>query len=274
MNRSGTITSASDETGPALQRILNRIFRCRHRQLGRPMTLRGECYVVCLDCGQRLEYDLKELRPTRPSAAPSRVTAAANEEKRSQPPPKKKEEKIAPIAPPPQGHPKVQARPQPGSKQSPAPPRRFRFWKWELLWFGVFGVGLAFLGLYAIEEPPASTAHTPPNAAPTPSAAPVVETRPSVEPSPPPPLLPPNSNARLDSHRSEVILARGEGAALSVSRHPGRLGPLIRSGSLFTAPNGASVRILQRRRHVVKVMILDGPLARQQGWAQSADVAP
>jgi hypothetical protein len=49
--------------------ILNLLFRCRHRRLGRPITpptkpgtARQSAYVVCLDCGKQFVYDLDRMR--------------------------------------------------------------------------------------------------------------------------------------------------------------------------------------------------------------------
>jgi hypothetical protein len=49
--------------------VLNRLFRCPHRRLTRPVTPankagvpNGETYVVCLDCGKQFRYDFKEMR--------------------------------------------------------------------------------------------------------------------------------------------------------------------------------------------------------------------
>jgi len=49
--------------------LLNLLFRCRHRRLSRPMSPRsepggtvGDAYAVCLECGKRFAYDLKEMR--------------------------------------------------------------------------------------------------------------------------------------------------------------------------------------------------------------------
>ena len=49
-------------------RLLDLLFRCGHRSLSRPVTptkASGEprqTYVVCLDCGKRLAYDLNTMR--------------------------------------------------------------------------------------------------------------------------------------------------------------------------------------------------------------------
>ena len=49
-----------------LVNLLNRLLKCSHRQLSRVFTPRGagagEAYVSCLDCGQRLPYDLEGMR--------------------------------------------------------------------------------------------------------------------------------------------------------------------------------------------------------------------
>jgi hypothetical protein len=55
--------------------VLNLLFRCAHRRLTRPLTPvskkgapQGGSYVVCLDCGKRFDYDLKEMRIGKLSA--------------------------------------------------------------------------------------------------------------------------------------------------------------------------------------------------------------
>ncbi len=49
--------------------VFNFLFRCQHRNLSMPMTPAGTrgadvspTFVVCLDCGQRFEYDWKQMR--------------------------------------------------------------------------------------------------------------------------------------------------------------------------------------------------------------------
>jgi hypothetical protein len=62
--------------------LVNLVFRCSHRKLTRPITLRGEpgalctdTYVVCLDCGKQFAYDREEGRVMKrghpPKTAPS-----------------------------------------------------------------------------------------------------------------------------------------------------------------------------------------------------------
>jgi hypothetical protein len=52
-----------------IDRLLNLLFRCRHRRLTRPVapiTKAGQphsqSYVVCLDCGKQFEYDFNLMR--------------------------------------------------------------------------------------------------------------------------------------------------------------------------------------------------------------------
>lgn len=51
-----------------LGRLLDLLFGCPHKRLSRPVTPRGqkgaerETYVVCLDCGKRLAYDLETMQ--------------------------------------------------------------------------------------------------------------------------------------------------------------------------------------------------------------------
>ncbi len=49
--------------------LINLLFHCRHRRLSRPMSPRSEPgvtagggYVVCLECGKRFAFDVKEMR--------------------------------------------------------------------------------------------------------------------------------------------------------------------------------------------------------------------
>ena len=49
--------------------LVNLLFRCAHRRLSRPVApvhKAGEppqaSYVVCLDCGKKFSYDLKQMR--------------------------------------------------------------------------------------------------------------------------------------------------------------------------------------------------------------------
>ncbi|MGA8108963.1 MAG: hypothetical protein WBD46_02170 [Acidobacteriaceae bacterium] len=39
------------------------LFGCSHSRLTRPFTLADETYEVCLDCGKRIYYSAREMRP-------------------------------------------------------------------------------------------------------------------------------------------------------------------------------------------------------------------
>lgn len=41
---------------PLRKRIFDTLFACRHRHLGRIVTIQHQTYQVCLDCGARLRY--------------------------------------------------------------------------------------------------------------------------------------------------------------------------------------------------------------------------
>jgi hypothetical protein len=49
-----------------MRRIFDILFGCPHRRLSRPLTTTEPggrlTYVVCLDCGCRLSYDLQAMR--------------------------------------------------------------------------------------------------------------------------------------------------------------------------------------------------------------------
>lgn len=62
-----TVATGGHASSPILERIVNRVFRCSHRHQTRPITLRGETFAVCLDCGQRIAYDLQAMRGGAPA---------------------------------------------------------------------------------------------------------------------------------------------------------------------------------------------------------------
>ncbi len=66
-----------------LQSILNTLFGCSHTNTTFPLTpgarknaVRGETYVVCLDCGREFAYDWDGMRIGRPVVAPAPVVEA------------------------------------------------------------------------------------------------------------------------------------------------------------------------------------------------------
>lgn len=48
---------------PLGKTIIDRVFACRHRHLGRIITLQCQTYRVCLDCGARLRYSWQTMSP-------------------------------------------------------------------------------------------------------------------------------------------------------------------------------------------------------------------
>ena len=43
--------------GALLERTFVRMFGCKHMNMGRPLTLGGETYRACLDCGAHRRFD-------------------------------------------------------------------------------------------------------------------------------------------------------------------------------------------------------------------------
>ncbi len=41
------------------------MFSCGHERLTRAFTIGGRSYVVCLDCGAEIDYDLVQMRAAR-----------------------------------------------------------------------------------------------------------------------------------------------------------------------------------------------------------------
>jgi hypothetical protein len=82
----------------------------------------------------------------------------------------------------------------------------------------------------------------------------------------------------LDGNGSIIVLGREAGAALELSQHPERLSKLIQNGSLFTVQPGTAIKLVQGNRVgirlVIKVLIMDGPKAGQEGWAKAWQVSP
>jgi len=62
METSQPTTAGGAAKGPLVERIINRIFRCSHRHKGLPITLKGETFAVCLDCGNHVPYNFHPLR--------------------------------------------------------------------------------------------------------------------------------------------------------------------------------------------------------------------
>ena len=83
-----------------------------------------------------------------------------------------------------------------------------------------------------------------------------------------------NQVSRLEGKGSVIVLGRNAVAALELSQHPDRLSRLTRRGSLFTVPRGTAIKLLQGNRLVIKVRILEGSMAGQEGWVRTRQVWP
>jgi hypothetical protein len=115
----------------------------------------------------------------------------------------------------------------------------------------------------------------------SPPAAPVVSEvatsnapDPSSKETPPPNAAPahtvgPKPTLRLRNKGAAVVLAREPSVALALQQHPSTLGKLTQSGSLFTVASGTAVNASQRESGVIKVVIIEGAMAGQEGWVQA-----
>lgn len=249
MGKKAHATVAMAPNGPVLERILNRVFQCSHRHLGRPMTLNGESFAQCLDCGRRVAYDLREFRTGTSSmskTASHKISGASKD----------------PIV------------------TAPVNPRPV-FLKRRAAWAWVLAISFTAAGFFFLFHRPhprnpyvtsrravhRARAAEPPATGLKPTAAPVSNT------AAPTPLIPASDLvAHLEGDGRVAVLARDVASGLEVSHHPGRLDELIQRGSLFTVPPGTAVRIRSRRKTVVRVSVLSGPMEGQQGWAQASQV--
>lgn len=282
------LADSRESTGSAVENLINRVFRCRHRRKTFPFTPRGEdqCYAVCLDCGQRLGSDLQVMGTARiHEKAPLKEAAPVKAPIPSRP----ADTVRAPV-------------PQAAANHPPAPELELRNWKYDLLWIGLFAVGLSG-GLYLTDRIRQSVVHPaaperllPPLActempAPLPKNS---ETAPSVSqaaavpkpqdaaPAPPPVATPaavddpgsPPTTSRLVSRSSLAVLGLEASAVTDLSQHPGRLADLIQSGSLFTVPSGTPIQVLEAENGALKVEILQGSMAGREGWVQAWRVTP
>lgn len=249
MDKKGHATVATASNGPVLERILNRVFQCSHRHLGRPMTLNGESFAQCLDCGRRVAYDLREFR-----TGTSSMSKTASH--------------------------KISGSPKDVIATAPANPRPVSVKRTAACGW-VLAISFTAAGLFFLVHRPHTgrqyvtskravhrmRAADSPATGPRPTAAPVRNT------AAPMPLIPgSDSVAHLEGDGRVAVLARDVASGLEVSHHPGRLEELIRNGSLFTVPPGTAVRVRNRKKTVVRVSIVSGPMAGQQGWAQASQL--
>jgi hypothetical protein len=265
-----------------LLRILNGVLRCSHQHQSRPITPRGggQTYAVCLDCGTRLAYDLKAMRgeASVPGSSLNRQTPL-------------------PGAPGPWAtmwHDSLRFHREFGTT--------------AVLWLGAVSLagGLLYLpnrpagpkNLTTPEQarasPSADSVRSSPSLpiqerdaeallAPQENtlAIATISTQPesttgtkTIEPDSTSTSEAARSNQvlHLESKGSVIVLGREAGAVLELSQHPERLSRLIKRGFLFTVPRGTAIKLLQGNRlengFVIKVLIMEGSMVGQQGWAQ------
>ena len=286
---------ASGGSDFSLQRILNRLFRCSHRNQSRPISPRGggQAFTVCLDCGTRLGYDLNTMR----------VEAAVPESGLGRQTTEPEKEKILDI----------QAR---GFRRGArgrwvtrwSDFRRFHreFGTTAVLWLGaiILAAGLLYLpnrpknltpekarsslsadsvksspslplqgsGTESVLAPKATKLVTNPTLSTEPKST-RKETHGPDSTSVAAPLRS-DEVLRLHGKKSLIVLGRDAVAALELLQHPGRLRKLIWSGSLFTVPRGTAIKLLQENRTVSKVLIMEGSMVGQEGWVQTWQVSP
>lgn len=269
---------------------MNRVFRCRHRHRTSAFTPRGEdrCYAVCLDCGQRLEPQWQVLRgeiPRNPGS-PEAPAGDGGTEKAGTTPARE-----SPVRAPRLSEP-----------ASPRPHRSLTSGWHDLLWVGLFVVGLSG-GLYVSSHFRAGRENAPSPQPKSLSGASgsshrgemqplrqAAKKRPAapddspVSPSATHQTKGPNAplaadalatgkhGLRLEGKGPMVVLGREEAPALELLQDPGRLSTLIQAGSLFTVPHGTAIELGEKKGRVIQVVITDGPMAGQQGWAPTWQV--
>jgi hypothetical protein len=231
---------------PGLERILNRLLRCSHRHQTSPMTLKGETFATCLDCGGRVPYSLDSLRAGMPC------------------------KKVVGKVPVPK---------QPGTRiNSSRMNSTLRKWTREGVWLGLLAAGFAGGIFYSGRQRagPENRVTTHAARAPQPELTAIPAALPDASGPMPAPVGEahrPTPTPRLESDGRTVVLAHEAAAALEVAQHPGKLPELVQSGSLFSVSRGTPVRIVEKQRTVVDVVITGGPLAGQQGWVAASRVA-
>ena len=248
MESPGKITASGDANPPGLERILNRLLRCSHRHQTSPMTLKGETFATCLDCGGRVPYSLDGLRAGMPCK-----NAVG----------------------------KIPVTKQPGTNNNFKPIHStLRKWTREGLWLGLGLLAAGFGGgiFYSGQRQALPQSHTIIAPAPLPKLedTAIPAALPSVPGAAPAPIAEvhrPNQTPRLESDARAVVLAYEAADALAIAQHPGRLPELVQNGSLFSVLRGTPVRVVEKKQGLTHVVITGGSLAGQEGWVPAARVA-
>lgn len=297
------INCAEETSESWLVGILNRVVRCPHRNHGRPITPRGggQSYAVCLDCGKRFAYNLSAMR-VETSVSGSSLDRHLSE----------REEEI-PDIPEPGLIPSAPARRETMWNDSlwrrrdvgtavvlclGAMTLAFAFF-----YSGNRSSGAKHLAAAEQARPPLpvdsaksspglSVQHSRTEIEEAPESAaiatPTIPTQPepiteqkkveSDSASAPTTTPPSNRVLRLEGKGSVIVLGRKAVAAVELAQHPEMLRKLIRRGALFTVPRGTPIKLVQgnwlKNRAVVKVRLMAGSKAGQEGWAQSWQISP
>jgi hypothetical protein len=101
-------------------------------------------------------------------------------------------------------------------------------------------------------------------------AVPVPLPKPDDKPTPPEAVL--KDGFQLRSRGPVAVLAEEEEGAEELRKDPGRLGELVQSGRLFSAPNHTTVIIEVRHDNLVRVRILDPGMLDRVGWIRADQV--
>ncbi|HLK47335.1 MAG TPA: hypothetical protein VKT49_04320 [Bryobacteraceae bacterium] len=185
-----------------------------------------------------------------------------------------------------------------------------RNWRYDLLWVGLFAVGLSG-GLYFVGLIRQSRALAAPLPSLPPSAciqSPVSEPQTSIRRAAAPnerdkvpfsmpadpagkkpgsvkargrtalsgapdPSAPPQA-WRLQGNSPFVILGLEAPVVRELSRDPDRLHDLIQTGSLFTVPRGTAIQVREVENGVIKIEIKEGSMAGREGWVQASQITP
>ena len=247
MESPANIAASGEGNPPGLERILNRLLRCSHRHQTSPMTLKGETFATCLDCGGRVPYSLDGLR----AAMPCKNAVG-----------------------------KIPVTKQRGTNTNFAPIQStLRKWTREGVWLGLLAAGFAGGIFYSGQRQPEPQSHTATSLAPplpkseeTPMRV-AVPSGSAPMPAPPAEEHRPNQTPRLESDARFVVLAYEAADALAVAQHPTKLAELVQSGSLFSVSRGTPVRVVEKKQGVTRVVITGGSMAGQEGWVSAARVA-
>ena len=141
MDGTATAIGVGEWRDSPLQWVLNQVFQCSHPHKSPPLTPRGEdqCYSVCLDCGKRFPQD-RPLMLIGPPVERGRAPQGAPEGKETA-------QETAGCKP------RVNEQCE-TVRNASSPTNGWEAWKLDLLWVGLFVIGLGVGSLLAIKGHP------------------------------------------------------------------------------------------------------------------------